>query len=76
MAKVCVFCGKKPFYGNKVSHSNRKSRIRWMPNLKRVKAVLKGTTQTILTCTRCIRSGLVIRPVKNQAPVTAARATS
>lgn len=34
MSRVCELTGKKPETGNKVSHSNRKSRIRWLPNLK------------------------------------------
>lgn len=64
MARVCEYCAKKPITGNKVSHSNIKTRTRWIPNLKRMKAVRNGTTQTIRVCTRCIRSGLVVRPVK------------
>ena len=64
MAKICDYCEKRPRYGNLVSHSNRKSRTRWMPNLKRMKAVIKGSTQTVLACTRCIRSGKVVRPMK------------
>lgn len=34
MSRVCELTGQKPNYGNKVSHSNIKSRIRWLPNLK------------------------------------------
>jgi len=26
--------GKKPGYGNKVSHSNKRTRRRWMPNVQ------------------------------------------
>ena len=33
MSKVCQVTGKRPISGNKVSHSNRKSRRRWEPNL-------------------------------------------
>lgn len=71
MARVCQFCEKRPFSGNKVSHSNIKTRTRWLPNLQRLKAVINGTTQTVRVCTRCIRSGLVKRPVKrNYKPTT------
>lgn len=33
MARVCQLTGKKPGSGNKVSHSQRKTRRRWLPNL-------------------------------------------
>ncbi len=33
MPKVCVVTGKKPTYGNRVSHANNKSRRRFEPNL-------------------------------------------
>ena len=64
MARVCDFCEKGVFTGHKVSHSNIKTRTRWLPNLHRVKAVLAGTTQTVRACTRCIRSGKIVRPTK------------
>lgn len=34
MARVCTVTGKKPLFGNKVSHANNKSRRRWQPNLQ------------------------------------------
>ena len=43
MAKKCYVCGKKPLSGNKVSHSNRKTRTRWYPNLQNVR-ILVGKT--------------------------------
>ena len=33
MYRVCELTGKKPGSGNKVSHSQRKTRRRWLPNL-------------------------------------------
>lgn len=33
MAKVCVVTGKKPLYGNRVSHANNRTRRRFEPNL-------------------------------------------
>ena len=35
MSKVCQLTGKRPMYGNNVSHSNRKTRRRFEPNLQR-----------------------------------------
>lgn len=34
MAKVCSITGKRPQFGNKVSHANNKTRRRWEPNLQ------------------------------------------
>lgn len=33
MSRVCELTGKRPGVGNKVSHSHRKTRRRWLPNL-------------------------------------------
>ena len=35
MSRVCQVTGKRPVTGNKVSHSNIKSRRRFLPNLHR-----------------------------------------
>jgi large subunit ribosomal protein L28 len=34
MARVCTVNGKKPLFGNNVSHANNKTRRRWQPNLQ------------------------------------------
>ncbi len=34
MARVCQVTGKKPMTGNKVSHSNIKTKRRFLPNLQ------------------------------------------
>jgi large subunit ribosomal protein L28 len=64
MARRCEYCEKGPVTGHKVSHSNIKTKTRWLPNLKRMKAVINGSTQTVRVCTRCIRSGVITRPLK------------
>jgi len=64
MARFCDYCAKGPTTGNLVSHSNIKTRTRWLPHLKRMKAVVSGTVRTVRVCTRCIRSGFVVRPLK------------
>lgn len=64
MARHCELCSKGPTSGNLVSHSNIRTRTRWLPNLKRMRSVLNGATQTLRVCTRCIRSGKIVRPVK------------
>ena len=35
MSRVCQVTGKRPITGNNVSHSNRKTRRRLLPNLHR-----------------------------------------
>lgn len=65
MSKVCEICGKKPAVGNNVSHAHNKNRRRWLPNLQNVKSMDdKGATRQIKVCTRCIRSGAVVKPIK------------
>jgi len=34
MSRVCTVSGKKPHFGNNVSHANNKTRRRWQPNLQ------------------------------------------
>jgi large subunit ribosomal protein L28 len=59
MARECFVCGKKPVFGNNVSHANNKSRRRWLPNLQRVRIQVEGATQRVRVCTRCISAGKV-----------------
>ncbi|WP_417911276.1 50S ribosomal protein L28 [Candidatus Electronema sp. PJ] len=63
MAYKCEICGKAPTTGNIVSHAHNKSRRRWLPNLQSVRSVSgSGRTVRIRVCTRCIRSGSVVKP--------------
>ena len=67
MARVCDVCGKGPSVGNSVSHANNRTKRRWRPNLQRVRATVDGTVRRILACTRCIRSGRVVKVASRQA---------
>ena len=58
MARVCQVTGKKPITGNKVSHSNIKTKRRFLPNLQTKRyflaeedkwVVLKVSTEAIRT---------------------------
>jgi large subunit ribosomal protein L28 len=42
--------------GNLVSHSNRKTRTSWAPNIQRKTFVVNGTVKKVNICTRCYRS--------------------
>lgn len=62
MAKKCEICGKGPATGNNVSHANNKNKRRWLPNLQRVRVAAAGdNAKHLRVCTRCIRSGAVIK---------------
>ncbi|MGE4504819.1 MAG: 50S ribosomal protein L28, partial [Desulfovibrionaceae bacterium] len=61
--QVCDISGKGPATGNNVSHSHIKTRRRFMPNLQKVRHQdASGSVKTITACTRCIRTGLVVKP--------------
>ena len=61
MARVCDTCGKGRLIGNKVSHSNIKTKKIQRPNLQAVHAVVNGVHQKMRVCTRCLRSGLIAK---------------
>lgn len=63
MAAKCDVCGKGPTTGYNVSHSNRHTKRRWMPNLHRVKALVKGAVQRLQVCSGCLKANKVKRAV-------------
>lgn len=58
MSRVCEFSGTGPFTGNAVSHSNRKTRKRWLPNIKLKKYHFEelGHTVSLKLSARSIRT--------------------
>jgi large subunit ribosomal protein L28 len=63
MASVCSLCGRKPSFGMAVSHSHRRTKRRWNPNVQRVRAIIDGSPKRIDVCTRCLKSGKVTKAV-------------
>ncbi len=61
MARVCEICGKGPRSGNRVSHAHNLTKRKWYPNLQRVHAIIDGVRKRIRVCTRCIRSGKIVK---------------
>lgn len=61
MAKICDYCGKGRHKAHKVSHSNVKTRKWQHPNLQAVRALVSGEVRKVMACTRCIRSGKVVK---------------
>ena len=59
MAQICELCGKKPVFGNRVSHAHNVTSRRWLPNLQRVRVLVNTAVRRMNVCTRCIRSGRV-----------------
>ncbi len=47
MSKVCQLTGKRPIAGNNVSHSNRKTKRRFLPNLQKKRYYVPETDQWI-----------------------------
>lgn len=61
MSKVCELTGKRPITGNKVSHSNMKTKRRFLPNLQKKRVFvpelndwveLKITTKALRTVSK------------------------
>ena len=61
MAKQCEICGKTPVVGRQVSHAHNVTPRRFEPNLQRVRALINGGVRRLRVCTRCLRSGKVVK---------------
>jgi large subunit ribosomal protein L28 len=61
VAAVCDVCGKGPGFGHSVSHSHRRTKRRFDPNIQRVRAVVGGTSKRMNVCTGCLKAGKVSR---------------
>jgi len=61
MPSMCAICKKTALVGNNVSHANNKTKKKSHPNLQKVRAFFAGKVQRIYACTRCIRSGKVVK---------------
>ena len=61
MAAVCDLCAKSPEFGHNVSHSHRRTKRRFNPNIQRVRAVVNGTPKRLNVCTSCLKAGKVTR---------------
>ena len=56
MSSRCELCGKGVAFGHNVSHSNRKTNRRWLPNIQKTSVLVNGARQRINACTRCMRT--------------------
>jgi len=55
MAMKCENCGRGIMYGHNVSHSKRRTRRIFKPNLHRVKVVVGGISKRMKLCSKCTR---------------------
>lgn len=58
MSKICTLTGKRPIVGNNVSHSNRKTKRRFLPNLQKKRFFVPETGEwvTLRISTSAIRT--------------------
>jgi large subunit ribosomal protein L28 len=57
MSKVCQLTGKRPLTGNKVSHSQRHTKRRWMPNLISIRLTDEsGRKVRVRICAKALRT--------------------
>ena len=61
MSRKCDICGKSTTTGNSISHAHNKTRRTWKPNLLKVRTMVGNTRTTLKVCTRCLRSGKVVK---------------
>ncbi|MBI5754973.1 50S ribosomal protein L28 [Candidatus Peregrinibacteria bacterium] len=58
MSRICETCGKKPSVGHNVSHSNRKTKRRFLPNLlsRKLYDARAKVFRSVKVCTRCLKT--------------------
>jgi large subunit ribosomal protein L28 len=49
-----------------VSHAHNLTKRKWNPNLQRVRAMIDGRPKNVDVCTRCLRSGKVLKAVRGR----------
>lgn len=55
MARVCEICGKGVQFGHRVSHSKRRTKRVFLPNLKVKRMKVKGVVKKIKICMKCLK---------------------
>ncbi|AEJ60505.1 50S ribosomal protein L28 [Spirochaeta thermophila DSM 6578] len=63
MARRCEICGKQTRSGFTVSHAHNRSKRTFKPNIQKIQIVDGKRVRTIKICTRCLRSGKVVKAV-------------
>jgi large subunit ribosomal protein L28 len=82
MARECESCGKRPVFGNTYARrglakykggvgikTTGKNRRKFQPNLQKVKVEERnGAVHRAKICTKCLKSGMVKKPLKREIP--------
>ncbi len=76
MPRVCEFCGKRTRVGNNVTRRGLakakggvgrrvtgRTKRKFEPNLQKVRALIDGQAKRVRICTRCLKSGKIVKPV-------------
>jgi large subunit ribosomal protein L28 len=74
MSKICAVCGKKPVAGRTIVRrglAKKKGGVglkitginprRFLPNLKKIHAIVGGVPKRITVCVKCLKAGKVIK---------------
>ncbi len=58
MSRKCELSGKRPLFGNAVSHSHKKTRRKWTPNIQTKKFFneVTGEWVTLKVCSKIIKT--------------------
>ena len=80
MPRVCHFTGKRTTFGKQITHRGKAKYLggigrkvtgctkrTFKPNLQTLQVQAGGSVKRMRVCVKCIRSGLVQRPVKRKA---------
>ena len=68
--RVCDACGKGVQSGHNVSHSNRKTKRTWVPNLQYKIMEINGEKIKARICTRCMRNQAKVQKIRKFVPKT------
>jgi large subunit ribosomal protein L28 len=79
MARVCEICNKRTESGGSIARRGLpkkqggvglnitgRSKRKFKPNIQRVRALINGETRRVKVCTRCIKSGRIVKPAQRQ----------
>jgi large subunit ribosomal protein L28 len=80
MPRECSICGKRVERGYQYTYRGLakykggvgvkvtgKTKRKFRPNLQRVRAVVAGNVSRVRVCTRCLKSGKVVKPLKKRS---------
>lgn len=56
MAFICAVCGKGRVSGFNISHSHRKTKRTWMPNLQKTTVITDNGAVKVRACAKCIKT--------------------